>query len=408
MAQHEDKLIKSCSMSLFDKFVVWFCVIDALFLTYLPFVAMTISTPLIILWFIKHYKMLLTDRTYKKCILLMIIMLLSIIIGYVGAAQTLKDNIKVWIIQVLCYQYYFMFRYYKTKFNYSVNVKKLLMLFLLLGFALAIYYIVNRGGFIQFKTIINQYDGVVGGLGKNYSSFRYNFLWTDANNPAYAFAAVMTFLLIRYRLNMIEKLMVTVFACIPILASMSTGGLYSFFLGLGLSFIASIIRGIKKGYITFNIKSLFIFIVILLTIGVLKDNILDFLDNPTMRQSYERTSTNDDQLGYRMNIWTDVINKEPIYKHIFTGVGPSIVIDGVSRKPHNGFLYLIYSYGMIATYLFLNLFFFKRKGTSIVDYFYTVPLWIGFTINGIIGNPKFLIIIMLLAVETRFSQKNIT
>jgi hypothetical protein len=111
-------------MKLIDKFVVGFCVFDVLFLTYLPFVALTISTPIIVLWTVAKIKNIAKDKEYKIHLIYISLMFISILIGAIKSNELIYDNIKVLIIQVLCYQYYFMFKFYKTRYNYCVNYKK--------------------------------------------------------------------------------------------------------------------------------------------------------------------------------------------------------------------------------------------------------------------------------------------
>jgi hypothetical protein len=105
-------------------------------------------------------------------------------------------------------------------------------IFIGLGLALAVYYIFDRYGFAHFKTIVNKYDGVVIGFGNDYATFRYNFLWTDANNPAYAFTAVMVFLLMKYKFPLYQKGLLMICVLILVLTSMSTGGLIAYFTSL--------------------------------------------------------------------------------------------------------------------------------------------------------------------------------
>lgn len=402
MEYNTQQIYTEYPMTGFDRFVYWFCIVDGLFLTYLPFVALTVSTPIILLWILQHIRELIDEHEYQICILLAVLMMVSIVWGFLDTPSTLTSNLKVWLIQILCYHYYFMFKYYREKYNYGIDLKKYLIAFLFLGFALAVFYIVNRGGFISLKSVVNRFDGVVGGLGTNYQGFRYNFLWTDANNPAYAFSMVMAFVLLKYRLTLLEKVATVIFPLIAILCSMSTGGLVMYIVSLAVCLIIGVVRTVKNGGMKIYFKEIATILILLLMVYMFYDKIVEFFNNPTIQQSLDRTSSNEDQLTFRMNIWSDILSKDPIWHHVFLGIGPSCVVNGVSRKPHNGILYLVYGYGMIATFLFLKLFFFKKKHVKMDQYVYTMAAWAGLIINGIIGNPKFLIIFFLLAVETRY------
>ncbi|MCC8015165.1 MAG: O-antigen ligase family protein, partial [Eubacterium sp.] len=264
--------------------------------------------------------------------------------------------------------------------------------------------IIDSGGFIQFKQIVNRYDGVVSSIGSSSSSFRYNFLWTDANNPAYAFSSVLAFILIKYKTTAVEKVALIVMTFISIMASMSTGGLASFAIVLFLYSETSIYKAVKQHTVEINYNSLLALALLAIVVFIFREQILDFFSNEAFQQSLDRTSTNDDQLSFRINIWKNILNAKSIFLNALFGVGPSIVINGYSYKPHNCLLYLIYSYGWIGTYLFLRLFYLKDKHVKWTDYYYMLPLWVGFLINSVIGNPKCLILTMLMTVETRYGS----
>jgi O-antigen ligase len=96
------------------------------------------------------------------------------------------------------------------------------------------------------------------------------------------------------------------------------------------------------------------------------------MQNDTIKQSINRTGNNELSMEQRIDIWESILRSDSFLKYIFSGVGPSIVIDGYPRKPHNGLIYLIYSYGAIASFMFLYLFFNKRKSVSWRNYIYMI------------------------------------
>ena len=56
-------------------------------------------------------------------------------------------------------------------------------------------------------------------------------------------------------------------------------------------------------------------------------------------------------------------------------------MDGVAVSPHNGHLYILYSYGLLAYLLFMYVFFRKRKHVRWCEMMFMIPLFICFTIN---------------------------
>jgi hypothetical protein len=77
-------------------------------------------------------------------------------------------------------------------------------------------------------------------------------------------------------------------------------------------------------------------------------------------------------------------------------MGGTLIIDGVVFSPHNGHLHLIYSYGFIAYAIFIYIFFRKRVNTTWAAYFFLVPLFLIFTMNVGIYEPRFVMLLSLL------------
>ena len=86
------------------------------------------------------------------------------------------------------------------------------------------------------------------------------------------------------------------------------------------------------------------------------------------------------------------------WEYLLIGKGGVTLVDGVSYAPHNGHLYLILNYGFIAYFIFMYLVFRKRAGQTLETYIWILPIFIGFSINVMLGEIKLMGVVMLLLV----------
>src|SRR5690606_37272773 len=114
----------------------------------------------------------------------------------------------------------------------EINIKKLMYLFSIFGFLLAFIYLVNLDLFVYLKLLWNKYDMLTDLYGKygNTLSYRYGFIWSDPNNPAYAFASVSFFILLFYKPNNFIKILLIFNAFFIATVSMSAGATLSIFI----------------------------------------------------------------------------------------------------------------------------------------------------------------------------------
>ena len=98
----------------------------------------------------------------------------------------------------------------------------------------------------------------------------------------------------------------------------------------------------------------------------------------------------------------EILNNTNIFSNIFVGTGGRQVIINNENiiAPHNGHLYFIYAYGMVFYALFMYEFFRIRKNVSLKKSLFEIPIFIGFTINTIVGEQKFIILYLLLYTMT--------
>lgn len=393
-----------------DKFVFYFSIIDILFFPYIWFFSTNYSLIIVCLWTLFKLKELIHTREFKISIILVVLMLLSTILSFFCYPRVLSSGDEIWIqnikmmIQYASYfLYYIMFIYCFKK--YDMKVKNILIAFLGFAVVLAIIYSVNKSWFANIKGFWNNVDSYTiwykqGAM----MQYRYNFTWTDPNNPAYAFVAVMAFLLLNVKTNILEKIFVCISTIFLLICSMSTGGALSFILLVIGIFIFSIIPKTKEYKTKLNKKKILTMISIMLIAVLILIFVFKQLQKTAIYQeSITRIFGNTEEgSSSRIEIWKRILTNTNIFSNILLGTGGrQVILNNESIiAPHNGHLYFIYAYGMIFYALFMYEFFRIRKNVSLKKSLFEIPIFIGFTINTIVGEQKFIILYLLLYTMT--------
>lgn len=383
-----------------------FCVIDILFLTYLPFIAMSVSFLIILPWFLFYQGKIINDGEYKAWQAFFVLSLISLFISYIVNSELLNGseffykNVKTWFIFITSTIYYFFFRTYLP--GSSFNVNKILFFFVLYCAFFALVYYTNPSTYMSLKAILNPYDGVTNSfIDDEYGfQYRYNFLWTDANNVAYMFSAVTIYLISTTSMSLKKEVILIFSTLLIIIATMSTGGTLSF---LGTLFLTLFVFKDKKNKIKITRGDALFMVLLVVAFMFFSMSYLDIISNNLIiKESFDRMEGN--SIDSRIVKWKYLLENKPLIEYIFIGRGPMILVKGISKSPHSGFLYLTYSYGFIALLLFLRLFFIKVRGLPISRFLFMIPIFIGFSINTLIANPKIMGLIAILTVMSRYSR----
>lgn len=388
------------------EYIVLFCIIDVLFLTYLPFIAMSASFLIIIPWFIFHHNKINNDNEFKTWKIFFTLSFISVVISFIvnsglsDANELVYKNTKTWFIFITSTIYYFFFRKYLPFTRFNVN--KLLYYFVLYCAFFALIYYANPSTYMSLKSILNPYDGVTNSFMDDEYGFqyRYNFLWTDANNVAYMFSAVTLYLISTTSMSLKKKIILIFSTLFIMIATMSTGGTLSFLVTLFLSIF--IFKDRQKS-IKFSMSdTLFITILLIAALVFFMNYFNVITDNLIVKESLDRMEGN--SIDSRTVKWKYLLENKPLIEYLFIGRGPIVLVKGISKSPHSGFLYLTYSYGFISLMLFLRLFFVKVKGLPISRFLFMIPIFIGFSINTLVANPKIMGLIAILTVLSRYSR----
>lgn len=396
----------------FDIILFWLCIIDLIFLPYFPLISTNFSIILIGIWSIKNLKNVILKKENLIFLIMILLMITSTILSIMIYPRFINEidipiyNIKV-CIQFIVYFLYFIFFRYIFK-NYKINIKKIIIF--AFGFAafLALIYVVDKNLFAHIKLFWNNDDFfTLTFLNEpNTIQYRYNFIWTDPNNPAYFFVALLfLFLTNNIKSNLKEKIFI--FACffIILITCMSSGGILSFFITAFLYLILKnfvynkdkisvLVDKIKQNY-----KKL-IFIVLILIIGF-----ICIKDISIFKESIDRITNN--SLSSRVNIWLRILKNTHFFRYLIFGTGGTQVIlnDGTLLLPHSGELYLIYSFGLIYLCLFMHAFFRKSKNVNWLDFLFVLPIFIGFSINTVVGEQKLFILYLMIYAYSIFKVK---
>jgi hypothetical protein len=386
----------------FDTIVFYACIIDILFLPYIWFFTTNYSLIILSLWVLKKYKSVAYGKEFKLFLLFTILMLLSTIISFIifpaqiDETQVWVENIKRFLQYITCFLYYFFFSYYFN--HYYVSIKKPLLFFVFFGVILAVIYNMNMSLFTNIKAIWFNKDAFsqIYLESKDYM-MRYNFIWTDPNNPAYAFVAVVTFLICNEKSNILMTVILIFSLIFLLISAMSSGAVLSFAIVCLLITMLILTKSLitpSKIFKKVRLRHIIIISMAIVLLFILYSQFLSFLQSDVALESIERMQTNTGET--RFEIWQSILKSENLLKYVLFGTGATVIVDGQVRATHSGHLYLIIGYGFIAYFIFMYIVFRKRKQTTWLSYVFIVPLFIGFTINTIIGEQKFLILIFIL------------
>lgn len=376
-----------------DHWIMILTLIDILFLPYFFVVTITYTFFLVIWWYFKHRSEIKHDnKDYGLFRFLCLLMIMSSLVGVILDGSSLKDNAVYCLQYIAAFMHFYAFKYYFDR--YSINLKPYLIWFLIFVVALAVAFNFRRDVYYALREIWSPVQSA--GLISTNEDFekigRFGFIWMDENNIAYMLNCVVMFLLCNERTSLAEKLFIIVCDIFVLIASMSRGGMLTFFIGAGLiAFLKISGNGIRRtisnkkkclGYILFIGIAIFLF-----SYGP------SYLQSDVSQASMERLDSREDT---RKRIYTYIMENANFEEYVFLGHGVRTLINGKPIKPHNIHFYLIFVYGMIAWGIIMYMIFRKRRQTKVFEYIWIIPFFLGASSNIIIGEEKAMCIAMLL------------
>lgn len=393
--------------SLNDDFVFWFILVDIFLLPYFNIVVIPISFFVILFWVITNRSIVKYSLDYNEIVICTIFMLVSTIWGSVLNSEygVVGDNIKRLLQYSISFEYLFFFRYYFSK--HRPKMKKILYCFIIFVVSLAVLFQMNPTVYSSICSLWNKGNSYIASSFLDSVSYgytlRYGFIWTDQNNIAYALTGIIMFILILFKNDFVEIILLFTANVYVLFCSMSSGGWINFAISWICYFLYKIVT-IKRPSFIVSRKTFYGTILIIVVLFVLIDSgiLSQFFDSDLVKDAMERLENNENS---RTEIWLRILQEESIFLHTLIGNGSTLIINGVSRAAHSGHLYWIYAYGFISYIIFMKKFFWFgiRK---IWKYIPVISFFLCFTMNTMVGEQKLLLIYILIVAYLREVDRN--
>lgn len=383
-----------------DKIIFFICVIDILFFPYIRIVSASLSMMLLPIWYLFNLKKIKLSFEFKITMLLVSIVILSVSLFTINSPYSslfMSSNITNSVILLIGFLYYFFFKYYFE--NNHRPLKKLLMLYTTFGTILAGIYLASPSLYFQVRSFWTLNGNSIE-VNDSLTIHRFTSTFSDPNNAAVAFVAIMTFLLLNQKTNLLQSVFAIGATTIIVSATMSSTGFILLALSLSFYFARLILT---KKLLQINRATLLYLSIMFLLAPFLVWMMFNFAGSDVAQLALERVSNNSAES--RTDRWLKLLESENIFKYILYGMGGTIIVDGIAFKPHNGHLHLIYNYGMVVYAIFIYIYFRKRKHTSWHSHFFLVPFFLGFTVNVGIYEPRFITLLALLVASYASSNK---
>lgn len=373
-----------------DKLYFYIFIVDIFFLPLFPFFSISLSLPFIIYWFLKRGYRVKVFREYKYFPLIVVLMSISTLISIVYPVNisyetTFLTSFKRLAQFITSFWYFFFFKYYFE--TYKVSINKVYFYSVIYIAIYALFYFFSREAYANIKIIINPVDNHTRRVLANELLYRFNFLWVDPNNVAYAVATLLLIFLSEEHGKYFFKMLAVLLAYFILLCTQSIGGLSSMTVSLLLLFLfkkkSFIIKRTDFYSIVFTITVLAFLIIYFFSI------ISDFFNSDIINNFISRVDYYDgsDSSGGRGR---DFYNSLKYFNPIFLSIGCGIE-DFVNEIGH---MYIIYMYGFPVYIYFMYILFWKKRNICWNRMIPLIPMFAGFTMNIAIIDQKYLLILL--------------
>lgn len=373
----------------FDSICFNLILFDIFFIPLFPLFSVSVSLPLLLYWFVKRggrTSIVCEKKYFPLVVILMVFSTFFSILDFDGASYNtdVVTSAKRCIQYITSFMYYFFVAYFFMHYKRSITNVVFWGIIYITFYALL--YTINQDVFIYLKRIICPFDPQVNRwLQNQLLVYRFNYLWADPNNVAYATTTMSLFYFIEEKKATIKKYLVLICLLYVLVCTMSIGGVCVAVVLLGYLFVFT--NSFRN-----NASAIVIGVIILsVSIRYVIYN-LDFF-----RQLIESG------IGLRMDVYdvdgisggggrvADLINGlrkfNPLF--LFVGSGKEGYVTEI------GHIYVWYMYGLPVYIYFLYMLFRKRKRQSLKEWLIIIPMFVGFTVNIAIGEQKFLLLLLL-------------
>ena len=387
-----------------DKLLFLFIIIDILFLPYFPLMSVSFSVPLVILWGTSHIRTLFKGKEANIILLIILLMLISTLINPLFSGKTvLQTSFSTAVKRYFQYaiSLCFLLCCKEAFYLYEIKLDEILFAFVIYVCIFAILYFVFPYHYASVKHVVSRVDLHTYRFLLGNVTYRFNYLWADPNNIAYAIVGVESFLLMKGNLGITKQYTLIGCTAFIVLASSSAGGMISFVL-VNLLVIANKMITNPSYYFNYKPISIYMFFLSILIVVLLitQTDIFSKVLGNLLIKFQDRMTTyraGSDISGGR---WEDFLGAISMLTPwmLFLGGGQ----EGFTTEI--GHIYLIGMYGFLVYVGFIILLFGKFKNQKICDYIWILPFFIGFTMNIGIGEYKWLAIFIVLLSFCRYAK----
>lgn len=377
-----------------------FVAFDVLMMPFVGVGVLTYSMPIVILWVLRSYMSFGRRKDFFVGILVLFISLLSFIYAVVfgdEAGSLDGQSVEVWRISLMNFGLFSLLIFYFLYFRYHSRLDadllaSILLWYLILNLLLVIAFYIDHHLYFTIRTFWTLASSPLE-VGEFSSITRFTGIMSDPNNLAVAMVAVLAMILLNKGVALVLRYLIVLVVVLIVAASMSKSGLLALFFAGFAYFLYSMSRKVNM----LELLSAIIFAVFIVALLVQYQNELHvinlFLDRI-------ESSTLDDGRLSKFDYYLDPLN---LSGHLVIGQGGVVFVNGVIDRPHLGFFYISYNYGLISLIGFLYLIFLKRSAVGHIHYVPVYILFIGFFINSGLQDYRFLTLLALLSGVMRRS-----
>lgn len=387
-----------------DAVVFFTCVCDPMFFPYIRALDCSLSMIILPLWYIfslDHVRIGKNFLIYFSVILLPIMSMTRLVV-YTDAFSFSILSYGV-IVSFAFFQYFFL-RYCITEYEFSIS--SALFLFLNFLFFLSLVYVISPKEYFYVRSFWTMSDNVINPDG-SLTMHRFLGIFSDPNNAACLSFALGLFLMLNSSLSVSKSFLVAFQTGFVVLCTMSTTGLSLMIIVPTIIFLVKLVSFLFFSCSLRARSILFLFFVacFFMIIIFLAGN-FEIIDLALERAFVNLNILSEGSSGSRISIWKNVFDFESMFKSVFIGMG-AVYIRGTILAPHNGHFHLIYSYGFVFYIIFMCVFFNVRSFKEWKKALFLIPLFVGFTVNVGVYEPRWtgIFVLLVAAYAASFMKK---
>lgn len=387
-----------------DKFIFSVVILDLMFFPYIRALSASLSMVVLPFWFVFRSNVLINDNQFRFSVVAIMILFVSffhaaivysdgIILrnGNLGSVFAMLPNAVVVLYMII---YYLFFR--AMIIRYKFKLKKFLFSYLVFVLCLVFLFFYDPALYFKVRSFWTMYGNEIE-VAEFGSAHRFTSTLSDPNNIAGLICAVAAYLIFDASTGFFLRVFALVAAALIVIGTMSSSGAALFCFVLALLPVRELILGAS------NSSGLFLRIFSGLSVILFFFILLSYvLETPVGQIAIERAQSN--SMDSRFDIWSRSIELEKFLSSLFFGDGGLPVLDGRVINPHNGHIYLIYSFGFVFNLIFVYLFFISPAKKVSFGMVFLIPLFVCFTINVGIYELRFAGIMSLLIAAYKGSD----